>query len=65
MDIYIQSRGKVQDSDYKWVRIDSKGQYRQDPPIPNEIQILVESQSVSLALVRSNGKLILWIAGLE
>ena len=65
MEIYVQSRGKAQDLDYKWLKVDSNDQFRENPPIPEDTRRLVQSQSTSLALVRSDGRLILWIAGLE
>lgn len=73
MVIYIQSRGKNQDEDYRWLRIKSNEYYPKNPdfllqPISNlpvKPIDLIESQKFSIILVASRNDYFLLITGLE
>jgi hypothetical protein len=73
MAIYIQSRGKNQDQDYRWLRIKANEYYPENPnfllqPISNlsEKPIdLIESQKFSIILVASKNDYFLLLTGLE
>ncbi|MBD0264905.1 MAG: hypothetical protein ICV78_19925 [Tolypothrix sp. Co-bin9] len=67
MDIYIQSCGVSQD--YRWLKIIEKDQrlekpFRKDPPIPDQVKSLIDTDAHSIVLSRFNNKLILLVTGL-
>ena len=73
MAIYIQSRGKNQDQDYRWLRIKSSEYYPENPnfllqPIKN-LSVrpidLIESNKFSIILVNQKNDYYLLITGLE
>ena len=72
MDIYIQSRGKKQDWDYRWLRIESDKYYPENPnfltqPISNSTLKpinLIESQKQSIILAANQDSYCLLVTGL-
>lgn len=72
MPIYIQSRGKKQDQDYRWLRIKENEYYPQNPdfllqPISSSIRSidLIESQKLSIILVATEDRYYLLVTGLK
>lgn len=70
MDIYILSRGTTSSQGFSWRKITGEGEKPTEPNIPPEFNSLIDANSPysllsSLVLGRCNGKLILYIAGLE
>jgi hypothetical protein len=62
MDIYVQSRGISQG--YSWLKI-TENDKREEPPIPNHVYDLIDTDSHSIVLGQFNGNLILLVTGLE
>lgn len=67
MDIYVQSRGRERDYDYRWLQIGSDGSTkRQIPPLSGEAIDLIDSDALSVLWERlESDKIILLIAGIE
>lgn len=72
MPIYIQSRGKKQDQDYRWLRIKENEYYPENPdfllqPIGSSIRPidLIESQKFSIILVATEDRYYLLVTGLK
>lgn len=66
MDTYIKSRGISQD--HCWLNIDfheKEHHIRQEPPIPEKFTDLIDTDTYSLVLGRSDNKLILLVTGLK
>ncbi|PZO52719.1 MAG: hypothetical protein DCF15_13415 [Phormidesmis priestleyi] len=68
MTIYIQSRGKSQDHDYAWLKIEDND--RQEPEIPHVLKAikpeeLIDSQNPSIVLARSGEHLLLLATALD
>ena len=67
MTIYIQSRGKSQDHDYTWLKIEGNSQ---EPEIPHVLKAikpeeLIDSQNPSIILARSGEHLVLLATALD
>lgn len=67
MTIYIQSRGKSQDHDYAWLKIEDN---HQESEIPHALKAskpeeLIDSQKPSIILARSGGHLVLLATALD
>ncbi|WP_319421711.1 hypothetical protein [Pleurocapsa sp. FMAR1] len=73
MPIYIQSRGKKQDQDYRWLRIKSAEYYPENPDFlmqsignsPLKPVNLIESQKQSIILVADRDNYYLLVTGLK
>jgi len=67
MDIYVQSRGRERDYDYRWLQICEDGSTkRQIPPLSSQAIDLIDSDALSVLWERlESDKIILSIAGIE
>jgi hypothetical protein len=66
MEIYVQSRGFSQAQDYRWLRINKDGtQVRENPPLLDEVENLIDSESPTVVIARSNQRLLLLVTELD
>ena len=67
MTIYVQSRGKSQEHDYRWLEVRKESQSPVIPPLLKDLKVeeLIESQRPSLILARSDRYLLLLVTALE
>ena len=67
MSIYVQSRGKSQEHDYRWLEVRKESQSPVIPPLLKDLKVeeLIESQKPSLILARSGRYLLLLVTALE
>ncbi len=67
MTIYVQSRGKSQDHDYRWLEIGKESQSPSIPPLLKDLKVeeLIESQKPSLILARSGKYLLLLVTAMD
>lgn len=67
MTIYVQSRGKSQEHDYRWLEVRKESQSPVIPPLLKDLKVeeLIESQKPSLILARSGRYLLLLVTALE
>lgn len=67
MTIYIQSRGKPQEKDYKWQRVRKNNFVFEVPPILKRISVgeLIQSEKYSIVLARNDRELVLLVTGLS
>ncbi|MGG6269111.1 hypothetical protein ACQ4M3_25560 [Leptolyngbya sp. AN03gr2] len=67
MIIYVQSRGRSQEHDYRWLEVRKSSQSPSIPPLLKDLKVeeLIESQKPSIILARSGKYLLLLVTALE
>lgn len=67
MIIYVQSRGRSQEHDYRWLEVRKSSQSPSIPPLLKDLKVeeLIESQKPSIILARSGKYLLLLVTAME